>query len=221
MRPRRLALLEEAFGEWWPAAARRYGVTHVVVDEPFTEGQRARYALATGGGVRLGSAGSSGEVWSVPHREWAYFAPEVRVVEDTDAALLETGRAIAGRSPATVVEGPGPLPAAPGRVLAVARGLESLRVEAEAGADGALVVADAFWPGWEATVDGVAVPILPADVLVRAVPWPAGRHVLEMRYRPPEVRAGLLASALGLAALAGWAALLGRGRRASPSPRSG
>jgi uncharacterized membrane protein YfhO len=97
-------------------------------------------------------------------------------------------------------------------VLAVARGLESLRVEAEAGADGTLVVADAFWPGWEATVDGAAVPILPADVLVRAVPWPAGRHVLEMRYRPPEVRAGLLVSALGLAALGAWTAILRRAR---------
>jgi len=65
---------------------------------------------------------------------------------------------------------------------------------------------------WEATVDGVAVAIMPADALVRAVAWPAGRHVLEMRYRPPEVTRGLLLSGLGLLVLVTWGAALHRRR---------
>ncbi|MCM2333869.1 MAG: hypothetical protein NDI82_07960, partial [Anaeromyxobacteraceae bacterium] len=53
---------------------------------------------------------------------------------------------------------------------------------------------------------GVPAPILPADGLVRAVPFPAGRHRLVMRYEPPEVRIGVALSGLGLLLLAGLAA---------------
>ncbi|NVJ25214.1 YfhO family protein, partial [Myxococcus sp. AM011] len=55
-----------------------------------------------------------------------------------------------------------------------------------------LVVNDAFQPGWTATVDGSEVPILPANVAVRAVAVPAGEHRVEMRYRTPGLRVGLL-----------------------------
>ena len=89
-------------------------------------------------------------------------------------------------------------------------------MEAEAATDATLVVADAWWPGWEATIDGAPTTTFPADVLVRAVRFPAGRHVLEMRYRPPEVLTGLLLSALGLVALAAWSALLHRAARERP-----
>jgi uncharacterized membrane protein YfhO len=58
-------------------------------------------------------------------------------------------------------------------------------------------VADAFWPGWQATIDGQPAEILAADVLVRAVRWPPGHHVLEMTYDPPELRTGLALSGLG------------------------
>ena len=104
-----------------------------------------------------------------------------------------------------VLEGPAPPRLAPGRVLSVERHPERLRIEAESPGDGLLVVNDAFWPGWQASVDGSPVPILAADGLVRAVPWPAGRHLLEMRYEPPEVRIGAALGAIGVVALAGLA----------------
>ncbi len=212
--PGRLARLRNAFGAQWPAASRRYAGTHVVVDRPLSAEQHASYAIATSGATRVGSAAGK-EIWSVPHREWASFPPVVRVVRDEQAALLETVDAFVAQSEAVVVEASSRFDAASGRVLSIERGLESLRVEAEADAPATLVIADAWWPGWEATIDGWSVPIFPADVLVRAVRWPAGRHVLEMRYRPPEVRAGQWASALGLGVLAGWIAFVRR-RRATP-----
>jgi hypothetical protein len=210
MVPRRLALLETVFGVRWPAAARRYAATHIVVGPRFTEQQRTLYAIATSGAIRLESAAGPNEVWAVPHREWASFPLEVRAVQDEQAAVLESARAFAEQRIPVVIESWSDLRAGPGRVLSVERGLESLRVEAEADADATIVIADAWWPGWEATIDGASVAILPADVLVRAVRWPAGRHVLEMHYRPPEVRTGILVSALGLAALAAWIAFLRR-----------
>jgi uncharacterized membrane protein YfhO len=90
--------------------------------------------------------------------------------------------------------------------------LESIRVDAEAVGGATLVVADAWWPGWEATLDGKPTPVFPADGVIRAIRWPPGRHVLEMHYRPPEAKAGAIASAIGLALVAAWV-MVGRTAR--------
>jgi len=62
---------------------------------------------------------------------------------------------------------------------------------------------DAYDPGWRATLDGGAAPLLRANVAFRAVPVPAGRHEVELRYRPRSLILGLLVTAVtGLSALA-------------------
>jgi hypothetical protein len=66
-----------------------------------------------------------------------------------------------------------------------------------------------------AEIDGAPAPILPADGLVRAAPFPGGRRRLVMRYQPPEVRTGLAVSALGLVLLAALAAWETRARRSA------
>src|SRR5207249_1681741 len=58
------------------------------------------------------------------------------------------------------------------------------------------VLADAYAPGWRALLDGRAAPVLRADGLFRAVRVPAGRHTLEMSYRPAGLVAGALTSLL-------------------------
>lgn len=63
---------------------------------------------------------------------------------------------------------------------------------------GYAVLLDEWTEGWTATLDGADIPIERADMLVRAVPVPAGEHRIEMRYRAPGLRLGL-----GLATV-GW-----------------
>jgi hypothetical protein len=219
MAPSRLLTLGNDRWSHWALGPRRYAVTHLVLDRPVTPSDLAQYAVVTGSGARLVGVADGHELWAVPHREWASFAPAVSAVPGGDEALAATARAFVSGDPAVVVEAEGSLSAAAGRVLALRREAEALWVDAEAEADGTLVIADAWWPGWEATIDGRAIPILRADALVRAVRWPAGRHRLEMRYRPPEVRAGLALSAAGVAALGAGVLLLGRrARRRAPSP---
>ena len=72
---------------------------------------------------------------------------------------------------------------------------------------GYLVVLDTFDPAWRAHVDGAPAAVLRANHAFRAVAVPAGRHRVEMEYRPAAVRAGIvvsLAAAAGAAALAWW-----------------
>jgi hypothetical protein len=76
-----------------------------------------------------------------------------------------------------------------------------IRVEADAAADGHLVLVDTYDPDWRATVDGVAAPIVRANVAFRAVALTRGHHTVDFRYRPRSVVWGLAVSALTLAAL--------------------
>lgn len=73
------------------------------------------------------------------------------------------------------------------------------RLEVELSAPGYAVLVDAYDPGWRATVDGSAAAVLRANVAFRAVPVPAGRHVVELIYRPRSVQVGLVVSAMAMA----------------------
>jgi len=58
-----------------------------------------------------------------------------------------------------------------------------------------LVLADAWYPGWEARVDGEPAPLLRANLALRAVPVSPGEHRVELRYRPASFRLGLTLAA--------------------------
>ena len=60
-----------------------------------------------------------------------------------------------------------------------------------------VVLHDIYYPGWEVTVDGRPEKIFRANLLFRGVEVPAGRHVVEFRFRPLSAR-NLVAAASGL-----------------------
>ncbi len=68
---------------------------------------------------------------------------------------------------------------------------------------GFVVLADTFYPGWEATIDGRPVPIWPANLAFRAVAMPAGDHTVIFNYRPLSFRLGLGVSLISLLAVIG------------------
>jgi len=66
---------------------------------------------------------------------------------------------------------------------------------------GILVLADSYYPGWKAYVNGKEEIIRRANLFFRAVPLPAGNHTVEFRYEPMSFRIGLTVSVATIVAL--------------------
>ena len=71
---------------------------------------------------------------------------------------------------------------------------EQVTVQVESGRDGLLVLADAYYPGWVAELDGEQVEIVPANGMFRGVFVPAGSHQLQFNYQPLRFQLGRLIS---------------------------
>lgn len=86
-------------------------------------------------------------------------------------------------------------------------------IDVEANSTCALVLSDAFYPGWSVTIDQVPAELFPAYHAMRGVIVPAGPHRIEFRYAPTVFRTGLWISivAMGVSIL-GCAAMLSRRR---------
>lgn len=67
---------------------------------------------------------------------------------------------------------------------------ERVVVTVNAPTAGWLLLSDAWYPGWKATVDGQSSTVKRADILFRAVAVPAGEHRVEWSYRPASFRLG-------------------------------
>jgi hypothetical protein len=110
-----------------------------------------------------------------------------------------------------------PPPAAPSDAESVliepSRDPDRLVLDARLASDGFVVVADTYYPGWRAWVDGEPTEIFPANLMFRAVRVPAGAHTIEFRYQPDSFRYGVMLFVCGVLAttMLMW-------RRGGPAP---
>lgn len=76
----------------------------------------------------------------------------------------------------------------------------SQRVEIAARGDGdaVVVLADTYYPGWRAYLDGAPTTLHRANYVARAVELPPGEHSIEMVFEPVTFRIGAAISALAL-----------------------
>jgi hypothetical protein len=101
-----------------------------------------------------------------------------------------------------VVEGlPQPIewPVQPGEAEIAAWSADHIEIDATG--PGWLVLSEIVAPDWEASLDGSPAVILPTDLALRGVYAPWGRHIITFDYRPRRVYAGVLISALSVAAV--------------------
>ena len=95
------------------------------------------------------------------------------------SAFQPDSEVVLGEPPPVELEG-GPVQ---GSVAWEVRTPNELRMRVASDRPALLVVADNWYPAWQATVDGRAVPVLRAYHTLRAVPVPAGTHTVRMVYR--------------------------------------
>ena len=101
--------------------------------------------------------------------------------------------------------GTGPRPACSAAQAASVEFLEDrvsqIRLRVTAPCRGFVVLADLFYPGWQATIDGKDTRIYKANYAFRAVEVDAGTHEVVFAYRPMSLRVGVpvaILTALGL-----------------------
>ena len=66
-----------------------------------------------------------------------------------------------------------------------------------------LVISEVWHPGWRAAVDGRAAPLYQTDIALQGLWLEPGRHMIDLRYWPPGLTAGSIATALTCVAVAG------------------
>jgi hypothetical protein len=105
-------------------------------------------------------------------------------------------------------------------VRLVSYGSQRVELEVPAGAPGLLVLTDAYFPGWYATVNGRPAPIMPTDVAFRGVMLSGDASRVVFTYQAPGGNLGWGIPALaGLALLA--AAFVRRARSQHADPGHG
>jgi hypothetical protein len=60
-----------------------------------------------------------------------------------------------------------------------------------------IVIRETYGPGWRARIDGTPAPLYAAEGSFLAISVPAGDHLIELEYEPPEMWYALVVSALG------------------------
>jgi len=195
-----------------PGLLRVMGVTHVASDrtEPGWEPVHTTDSVTL---YRLPDA--PGRAWVAPAARQV--APDEMLAALTDPAFDPTAEVLLERGAQSPARGAqstarsAPYSASGAQYQVTLQDtFNGVKIHAVLEAPGYLALADTWYPGWRATVDGKRVEILRANHALRAVWLEEGEHTVEMAYRPT---VALVGGAVSLTSLAGLSAGLIWSRR--------
>lgn len=115
--------------------------------------------------------------------------PEVRPIDAFDPELIDPRKPPLlerGLPPATGAVSPGVATLAPQETAT------EVVVELDHAEESLLILADAWYPGWLAMVDGTPAEVYPVDGLFRGVLLPKGAKRVVFEYRPFSIRLGVM-----------------------------
>lgn len=140
----------------------------------------------------------------------AFWVPRIDVVADGPTLLHRL--AYGDDDPRAVALVDAPMPSGftgtpghtgDGGVRFVRNDPEHLTLEVDAPDHGFLFLADQYFPGWTATVNGTGTPIVRANYAFRLVEVPQGTSTVDFRFTAPAVRIGAAISTVTALAVAG------------------
>lgn len=169
--------------------------------QALTLSDQGRFRLAHSGDVKVyENLDAAGRAFLV-HAAVVAADDEAALAVMQDAAFdPRTSVALAGGDPLAVADA-----LLPGEsVHVVSYAPERVEIEVAAQSPGYLVLADAWYPGWQAQVDGAPVAILRADLLFRAVAVGEGVHRVVFTFLPTSLRLGAWISLGGAILLTTW-----------------
>jgi hypothetical protein len=139
----------------------------------------------------------------------AFVPQRVAQVNDRESLLAALAREDFDPRAVAYLEQPIEIPA-PGKGSAEIVGETQVRIEInlEMQTPGLVVLSEMWSAGWQASLDGGAVPVLRVNSALRGVVSPAGKHVLVFTYAPPAFFSGLKAMYCALSFAAVWFALV-------------
>lgn len=193
--PGRIIQYSEGLGpDVWNAMMPVYGISHFLKDtmapDYFPEDHAENWQVV--------GAANGIEIWEYSETfDRAFIVPNAEVVSDKDVMLARMADEEFDPAALALVESelPQPLSGGTGKATIVSRGIDRVVIEAAAsGGAGLLVLSDAYYPGWRATIDGVPTEIVPAYYAFRGVVIPEGTHEVIMEYRPKSFTLGLALS---------------------------
>ncbi|MEE8585980.1 MAG: hypothetical protein V3T83_14135, partial [Acidobacteriota bacterium] len=133
--------------------------------------------------------------------------PESVTLAATPSQALQQIKALAEEVAVLENAPPDALQASAGQFSWLTDQPDLVELEVDMQGSGWLVLRDTFQEGWEASVNGQAAEIFPADFLFRGVRVPQGRSVVRFEYRPRSFTWGVAVSGLALLA---WTVLVSR-----------
>jgi hypothetical protein len=180
-----------------PGLLQAMGVTHIASDRPWPSGEPS-YSSGPVTFYRLPDP--LGRAWIVTQARRVAAESMLETLTDPTfdpgtEVLLEVEPRLGSHSQR---------PADASRILFLRDSPNGVTIRGSLEAPGYLVLADTWYPGWDATVDGERAELLQVNHAFRAVQLEAGKHVVEMVYRPASVLIGGLISLTGAALLISW-----------------
>jgi len=204
--------------EWFTAGVRRRlldlaAVRYVVTTadgEPIARRAKLPAVPVADAGLRVYENDAA-----LPRARWV---PRIEVVADPGALLARLAYGSDDLRAVTLVEKPPPsgfvgiAAASPaGRATFVTDDPEHIVIDVDAPARGFLVLADHYYPGWWATVNGRTVAIQRANYMFRTVEVPAGESRVEFRFFPTRFWFGAAVTTVALVVLVVLASSTERG----------
>ena len=125
--------------------------------------------------------------------DWRFVADQVSGLE-----LMSDEGFEPGQSAVALGNGPAPPGTGQGGVTVLSHDPERIELRSESNRTGLLLMTEALYPGWQASIDGRPADVVQADILFRGVFVAAGEHEVVFEFRPASYRLGRTISLVGI-----------------------